>query len=54
MLKGVKTSKALVFLVYYNIILAYGEDKFFMINFNDPNAYTQYGKEILVTISSGE
>lgn len=28
MLKGVKTSKALVFLVYYNIILAYGEDKF--------------------------
>ena len=31
----------------------YGENKYFMINFNDPNAYTQYGKEILVTISSG-
>ncbi|ANE35404.1 tryptophan synthase, alpha subunit [Campylobacter iguaniorum] len=27
-LKGVKTSKCLVFLVYYNLILAYGEDKF--------------------------
>ena len=31
----------------------YGENKYFMINFNDPNTYTQYGKEILVTISSG-
>lgn len=28
MLSSVKTSKALVFLVYYNIILAYGEDRF--------------------------
>lgn len=31
----------------------YGEDKYFIINFTDPNAYDQYGKEILVTISSG-
>ena len=36
-----------------DLVQYYGEDKFFMINFNDPNAYTQYGKEILVTISSG-
>ncbi|WP_261517898.1 tryptophan synthase subunit alpha [Campylobacter lanienae] len=28
MLKEVKTKKALVFLVYYNIILTYGEDRF--------------------------
>ncbi|AVK80692.1 tryptophan synthase subunit alpha [Campylobacter fetus] len=28
MLKCVKTKKALVFLVYYNLILAYGEDRF--------------------------
>lgn len=27
-LKDVKTNKALVFLVYYNLILSYGEDKF--------------------------
>ena len=26
-----------------DLVQYYGEDKFFMINFNDPNAYTQYG-----------
>ncbi len=35
-----------------NMIQYYGENKFFIIEFNDPNAYSQYGKAIVATISS--
>lgn len=41
--------------IYINasdLIEYYGEDKYFIITFNDPNAYSQYGKLIQVTISS--
>lgn len=37
-----------------DLIQYYGENKFFIIEFNDPNAYSQYGKKIQVTLSSGE
>ena len=30
----------------------YGENKYFIISFNDPNAFSQYGKTISATISS--
>ena len=30
----------------------YSENKYFVISFNDPNAFSQYGKTILATISS--
>lgn len=30
----------------------YGENKYFIISFNDPNAFSQYGKTITATISS--
>lgn len=30
----------------------FGENKFFIISFNDPNAFSQYGKTIIATISS--
>ncbi|WP_365906963.1 Ig-like domain repeat protein [uncultured Methanobrevibacter sp.] len=36
-----------------DFIQFYGEDKYFVISFNDTNAYSLYGKEIIVTISSG-
>ena len=36
-----------------DLVQYYGENKYFIINFTDPNAYNQYGKEISVTISSG-
>ena len=36
-----------------DLIQYYGENKFFIIEFNDPNAYSQYGKLIVVTITSG-
>lgn len=36
-----------------DLVQYYGEDKYFIINFNDPNAYSQYGKTISVTLSSG-
>ena len=36
-----------------DLVQYYGEDKFFTIRFNDPNAYSQYGKTITVTLSSG-
>ena len=41
--------------IYINssdLVQYYGENKYFMIKFNDPNAYSQYGKKITVTISS--
>lgn len=43
--------------IYINstdLVQYYGEDKFFIIEFNDPNAYSQYGKTIQVSITSGE
>ena len=42
--------------IYINstdLVQYYGENKYFIIKFNDPNAYSQYGKKITVTISSG-
>jgi hypothetical protein len=33
-----------------DLIQYYGENKFFTIEFNDPNAYSQYGKTITATI----
>lgn len=36
-----------------DMIQYYGENKYFIIEFNDPNAYSQYGKEITVTLTSG-
>ena len=41
--------------IYINstdLIQYYGENKFFIIELNDPNAYSQYGKTIVATISS--
>lgn len=35
-----------------DLVQYYGENKFFIIEFNDPNAYSQYGKTIVVTIAS--
>ena len=35
-----------------DLVQYYGEDKFFVISLNDPNAFSQYGKTIHVTISS--
>ncbi|WP_407413341.1 Ig-like domain repeat protein [Methanobrevibacter sp.] len=32
----------------------YGENKYFVISFNDPNAFSQYGKTIIATISSSK
>lgn len=32
----------------------YGENRYFVISFNDTNAYSLYGKNIAVTISSGD
>ena len=32
----------------------YGENRYFVISFNDTNAYSLYGKNIVVTISSGD
>lgn len=37
-----------------DLVQYYGEDKFFIIEFNDPNAYSQYGKKIQVALSSQE
>lgn len=37
-----------------DLVQYYGENKFFIIEFNDPNAYSQYGKTIQVSITSGE
>ena len=37
-----------------DLVQYYGENKFFIIEFNDPNAYSQYGKTIQVSISSEE
>lgn len=37
-----------------DLVQYYGEDKFFIIEFNDPNAYSQYGKKIQVSLTSGE
>lgn len=33
-----------------DLVQYYGENKFFIIEFNDPNAYSQYGKTITVNI----
>ncbi len=35
-----------------DLVQYYGENKFFKIDFNDPNAYDQYGKTITVSISN--
>lgn len=35
-----------------DLVQYYGENKFFTIDFNDPNAYDQYGKTITVSISN--
>lgn len=35
-----------------DLLQYYGENKFFTIDFNDPNAYDQYGKTITVSISN--
>ena len=35
-----------------DLVQYYGEDKYFIINFTDPNAYSQYGKTITATLSS--
>ena len=35
-----------------DLVQYYGENKFFKIDFNDPNAYNQYGKIITVSISN--
>ena len=35
-----------------DLVQYYGENKFFAIDFNDPNAYDQYGKTITVSISN--
>jgi hypothetical protein len=37
-----------------DLVQYYGENKYFIIEFNDPNAYSQYGKKIQVSLSSGE
>ena len=37
-----------------DLVQYYGEDKFFIIEFNDPNAYSQYGKTLQVSITSEE
>ena len=37
-----------------DLVQYFGENKFFIIEFNDPNAYSQYGKTIQVSITSGE
>ena len=42
--------------IYINstdLVQYYGENKYFIIEFNDPNAYSQYGKTIVVTLTSG-
>lgn len=42
--------------IYINstdMVQYYGEDKYLQIEFNDPNAYSQFGKTIVVTMSSG-
>ncbi|MBR2858207.1 Ig-like domain repeat protein, partial [bacterium] len=36
-----------------DLVQYYGEDEYFIIKFNDPNVYSQYGKNIVVTLSSG-
>lgn len=33
-----------------DLVQYYGENKFFRIDFNDPNAYDQYGKTIIISI----
>ena len=35
-----------------DLVQYFGEDKYFVISFKDPNAFSQYGKTITVTISS--
>ncbi len=37
-----------------DLVQYYGENKFFVIYFNDPNAFSQYGKTITATISSSK
>uniref|UniRef100_UPI0038672D36 Ig-like domain repeat protein n=1 Tax=Methanobrevibacter sp. TaxID=66852 RepID=UPI0038672D36 len=42
-----------IFINASDLVQYYGENKFFIIRFNDPNAYSQYGKTITATLSSG-
>ena len=35
-----------------DLIQYYGENKYFVISFNDPNSFSQFGKNILITITS--
>ncbi len=42
-----------IFINASDLVQYYGENKYFIIKFNDPNAYSQYGKTIAVTLSSG-
>ena len=47
-----KVNLANIYINSSDLVQYYGENKYFMIKFNDPNAYSQYGKKITVTISS--
>lgn len=35
-----------------DLVQYYGENKYFVISFNDPNAFSQFGRNILITITS--
>lgn len=42
-----------IFINASDLVQYYGENKYFIVKFNDPNAYSQYGKTIAVTLSTG-
>ncbi len=49
-----KTAPGQVLINGSDLIQYYGENKYFVISFNDTNAYSLYGKTITVTLSSGD
>lgn len=49
-----KTTPGHVSINASDFVQYYGENRYFVISFNDTNAYSLYGKNIVVTISSGD
>lgn len=49
-----KTAPGHVSINASDFVQYYGENRYFVISFNDTNAYSLYGKNIVVTISSGD
>ena len=49
-----KTAAGQIYINASDFIQYYGENGYFVISFNDTNAYSLYGKNIVVTLSSGD